>query len=255
MRLFPCLLLLAGCGRLESAGSLADPVILQGLYLGIEDNRLLDELSNDEDDGAFAYRAACKVFLVNFSDPSSIGDAPVEGADVRFKSHSSGDLEFREDAGGKYMLDATDRLDYVVGEKATVSVDVEGDNSEVLGDSPVSPPEIEIPTAVPARSSFEVHLPKGKYQNMVVAVFDAVNQELTWQNLPTEFADLYAYTRPENPVDTVLVPEEAVPHEGYYLVGIAGMEIADVSGFEGVNTTLSAFMAGQLAVRALTVTE
>lgn len=244
---------LPGCGRLEDAADHLNPVVVQGLYLGLDLPEVLQSMVHgDEKDGTFAYTATCKVFLAYLSTGGS-ENSPVNGAEVKFDSPASGRIELREEDGGKYTGDATDGLDYVPGETAELSVDVGDAKSEVDGRTPSAPSDIDLPESVPKGSRFQVHLPSGDYDNMIVALYNLNSGELTWENLPTDFEGLYEYTRPDEPVDTVTVPSEAVEKSGNYVVGVAGMVIGDVEGFEGVNTALSTFMAGRVAVRYLTV--
>ncbi len=244
--------LLGGCGRIDDAAATLNPVVVQGLYLGLDlPSSLLSLANGDENNGTFAYSAICKVFLAYLS--AGGGDSPVDGADVRFDSRASGRIDLREESEGKYIGDATDGLEYVPGESAELKVQLDGGDGEVDGRTPDAPEEIELPESVAKGSRFQVHLPGGGYDNMIVALYHLDSGKVSWENLPTDFEGLYEFTRPDEAVDTVTVPSEAVERSGSYVVGVAGMVIGEVEGFDGVNTALSTFMAGRVAVRYLDV--
>ena len=248
------LLLLVGCDRLGVVDSLTDPVVAQGIFVGVDVPAIYaEELANAE---GFPYTAVCNVFLASVSDPSALAEAPVAGATLRLRSSANGSLTFREvtDEPGKYTLDATDGLVYEPGDDVIVSFEHEGSEARLAVLAPEAP-SIEVPGAVDRDSAVDVDLSDYRYDNAVGATYDLDRSRLWWDNLPASVDDVYAFTHAEGPVDGIELPREAFPRVGTYVVGVAGMEVADPVGFEGVNTTLSAFVAGRLSVRVTAVTD
>lgn len=243
-----------GCGRLEAAGNAVDdvtaPVVAQGVLLGLE---LPDGIDLSDAEG-FTSTALCRLFLAYVADPGELAEAPVQGAEAALRSDGTGSLDFRDVGEGAYELDAGDGLVYTPGTTASVSIDVDGDEGRLRVAMPDTA-DVDMPGSVQRQSDFVVELDDGPWANVAVAVYDLDRGRLTWDNVPTGVDEVYAFTHTEGPVDRVTVPAEAVARQGTYVVGVAGMAIADVDGFEGVNTSLSAFIAGRASVSLLSVTE
>lgn len=235
--------LLTGCSRLEATDGLVAPLVVQGLYLGLDLPGGVDFEGSDVLD----YSAACTVFLAYVSDPAAIEEAPVEGAQVEFRSEESGKLGFAEEGEGKYGLTAADGLDYEPRDPTAVVVEANGETAriDVL---PPEAPEVELPTLLDREQGFTVDLSGQGYDNVLVAVYDLDRSKLTWTNLPEGVSATYDYTHPDGAIETLEVPGEAVLRASTYVIGAAGMRKADSSSFENVNLSLSAFMAGQFSV-------
>ncbi len=252
LRLPLYLLLLPACARLEAVSELADPVVAQGLFLGLDvPDAYADELAEAE---GFQYAALCNVFLAYVGDPSELADAPVEGAELTFRSPASGVLTFRDEGGGKYALDSSDGLVYEVGETPLITFTVDGAESRLTVLAPEAP-EVELPVTFVRESALEVDLSDYGYQNAVAAAYDLDRGRMTWDNLPTGVDEVYTFTHTEAAIEVLEIPSEAFLRKSTYVVGVAGMEVADPRSFEGVNTSVSAFLAGQLAVGLVVVTE
>jgi hypothetical protein len=145
-------------------------------------------------------------------------------------------------------------LVYVPGDRAKVSADVEGDINRVVVTTPEAP-DFSIPASIPAGTDVDIDLSDSEYDNLVIGVYNLDSGKIKWDNMPTAFSDVYDFTHPNKPVRTATIPgAEAFTRDGTYIIGVAGMEIAPVEGFDGVNTTLSAFMAGRISLRIITVT-
>lgn len=253
--------MLLACERLKGADELTKPVVMQGLYLGLDiDPEWAKYLGKgDEDQGAFAYTAVCDVFVAYLSGTGSLEDSPVSGADVSFDSDANKKaLEFDEQSRGKYVLDSTQGLNYEPDDSVEVGTEVEGTNA-LAGRTPAAP-DLSVTTSLSLEEDLDIDLTGTDYDNIIVGVYylDLLNggkqQKLTYDNLPTEFLDVYDFTHPTRPVRSLTIPgDEAFPKSGTYILGVAGMEIAPTQRFEGVNTTLSAFMSGQMTLRVVSV--
>lgn len=241
------LLLSAGCDRLEQIDAQTSPLVAQGLFLGVD---LPPGVEIDADE-ALGQTSICQVFLAQVSDPSQLADSPVEGADVRVKSPLYGSLAFAEEGEGKYVVDATSGLVYEPGDEPIVSFELDDVEGRVGGEAPEAP-EVDLPSTITIFEPVPVELDED-VENVVVAAYDLDRGNMTWTNLPEGVDQVYEFTHPEEAVRHVEIPGDAFRRKGNYVVGVAGMEIADPEDFEGVNTTLSAFMAGQFALSLLVV--
>ncbi len=248
------LLLLVGCERLEVVDSLTDPVVAQGIFLGVEVPAIYQEDLADAE--GFPYAAVCNLFLASVSDPNDLAEAPVTGARLRLRSEANGTLEFREveEEPGKYTLDSTDGLVYEPGDEPVITFTQDDDEARLEVRLPEAP-SIDVPGSVDREGSMDVDLSDYRFANAVGASYDLDRSKLWWDNLPDGVDQVYEFTHAEGPVDELVLPAEAFPRIGTYVVGVAGMEIADPVEFEGVNTTISAFVAGQLSIRLTSVTE
>lgn len=235
---------LGGCQRLEATEELASPVVAQGLYLGLEVPDGVDIEGTD----LLQYSAACTVFLAYVSDPSALEDAPLEEAGVAFRSDENEALPFAEEGDGKYLVTASDGLVYQPGDTAQVSISTGSEEATLSVDAPEAP-TVDLAPIMTPRVDFTIDISGQGYDNLIVAVYDVQYNKITWQNLPETVGETYTYTHGEAAVESVTVPGTALPGEGSYLIGVAGMEMADASTFAGANQTLSAFMAGQFALR------
>lgn len=252
-------ILSTGCGRLDAVSNLADPVVAQGLFLGLDvPDAYVDELADTEE---FQYAALCNVFLAYVADPSELANAPVEGAVLTFRSPANGLLTFREAVDeedrvvpGKYELDSSDGLVYEVGDTPTISFTLDGADARLDVLAPEAP-EVELPGSFERENALQVDLTDYAYQNAVAAAYDVDRGRMTWDNLPTAVDEVYTFTHTEEPVGILEIPAEAFLRKSTYVVGVAGMEVADPLSFEGVNTSVSAFLAGRLTVGLTVVTD
>lgn len=243
-------LVLSGCERLEGIEESASPLVAQGLFLGVDIPAGVDVSGSEE----LSQAALCEVFLAQVEDPSQLAEAPMEGAEMTMVSPSSGALTFQEEGEGKYTVDSTSGLIYEPGDAVTVTfVTPDGEEGRMQVAAPQAP-EIELPTLIQTFDAVQVDLSDYTYQNVVAAAYDVERETISWDNLPSGVEEIYAYTHTEEPVRVLEIPGDAFRRKGMYVVGVAGMEVAEAESFEGVNTTLSAFMAGQLAL-ALVVVE
>lgn len=244
------LLVLPGCDRLALAESAVSPVVAQGLFLGMD----LPEGLDFEGTDVLEYTAACTAFVAELSDPTDVEQAPVEGARVGFESAANGRIDLVDQGDGKYQVTAADGLVYEPGDTAELVVGVGGEVAR-LTVRPPEAPEVDVPDTWEAQAPVTLGLTEGGYQNMVVAVYDLDRSRMTFDNLPDDVDATYAFTHPDEPVDRVTIPGEAWLRGGTYVVGVAGMQMADPEAYEGVNTTLSAFMAGRFALHLVVIEE
>ncbi len=244
--------LLPGCEKLDAASNvvdgLGDTTVAQGIFLGAD----IPPFVTLPDDADF-YSALCKVFLAEVQDASDLGESPVSGADVRFTSSETGRIEFSEEGPGEYRVYSFDGLSYEPGQTANVSFDIAGETG-VLSVKAPGAPEFELPESHSARKPMTLELDKGEFEHVVAAVYDIDHDILTWDSLPADVEEAYALNTEDAEVVTeVEIPGEAFVRGSNYLVGVAGLEVADSEGFEGVNRALSTFAAGQFELGVIQV--
>lgn len=238
---------LCGCDRLSQINSLVNPIVAQGIFVGLDVPSGVDLSESD----LLAYTAACSVFLAYVSDPSELDQSPVEGAEVAFRSSANEGLDLSDEGGGKYLLSAEDGLAYTPDDDAVIMTVVDGEEARLEVHTPAAP-DVDVPTTLQPQHGFTVDLTGQGYDNVLVAVYDISRGKVTYENLPTDILETYEFTHGEGSV-IAEIPGDAFLRQSSYVVGIAGMEQADASSFEGVSQSLSAFMAGQFALRFIQV--
>lgn len=246
------LALLVGCDRLEAASNvvdgLGDTTVAQGIFLGADIPALV-QLPEDAD----FYTAFCKVFLAEVQDASQLADSPVSGADVRFTSAATGRLALDEEGPGEYRVYSYDGLSYEPGQAANVSFEVGGESGHLRVQAPEAP-GFTVPDRHTAHDDLLVPVTEGEFPHMVAAVYDVDHDILTWDSLPDDVEEAYELNTADDEVVTeVRIPGDAFLRGSTYLVGLAGLQVADPDEFEGVNRALSTFAAGQLGLRLLSV--
>lgn len=256
------MLALLGCQRLKSADALTNPVMMHGIYLGLDVEEWVPEGvdigDGDEQLGAFAYTALAEIFVAYVSGTEPLSEAPVEGLEMSLRSQVNRPaLEMQEqEEGGFYRVTSKEGLDYDPRDEVEVSADVEGGFNALAGNTPKSA-EYDVPSRLSPNEDLEINLRSGDYDNLIVGVYyidDLRGGEMTYDNLPSGFEDIYDFTHPDEPVQRATIDgREAFHRPGLYILGVAGMQIAPTEGFSGVNTTVSAFMTGQISLRLLSV--
>lgn len=245
-----CVLSLAACDRLDTVGATVSPVVVQGIFLGAEIPEGLDLEGSELMD----YSAACTVYLASLTDPAEVEQAPLEGERVQFRSGETGSLDLADAGEGKYVGTAGDGLVYAPGDTASVRALVD-DEPVVLSVRPPEAPEVDLPGSWTALEDLRLDLSGENYQNVLAAVYNLDQGRLTFDNLPDTVDETYAFTHPESPTESLIIPGESWKKPGTYVVGVAGMKMADPEEYEGVNTTVSAFMAGMVSLHFLVVEE
>lgn len=254
VRFFILALCLTACDRLAAAGKLledrSNPLVAQGLYLGMDLPEGVDFEDNED-----LHTSACEVFLADVTDPSQIEESPVSGAAIRFRSAANGNLSLSEesDSDGKYLVYSGDGLEYAPGEDARVTFTVDGGEGMMHVEAPDAP-DIDLDSEHKAMTPMVVDLTDYDYQQIVAAVYDIQRSKLTWDNLPEEVGEIYDFTHTDDPVRRLEIPKDAFQRKGNYVVGVAGMEIAGSDDMDGINTSLSAFIAGRMSIHAVSVT-
>jgi hypothetical protein len=242
---FPFLLLAVACDKIEG---LTNPLVAEALVLGIE------EPSTPElDPGAAGLEpgVGATVFLADAKQVDDLEEAPITGADVVY-SDSAGTFSMEEDDFGEYRVSSVDEQDfeYVADGDAEVRATVDGEDHAMTVRKP-GPIDLAVPLQHPAGQPLVLDGSGADIDNLLVVVFRADTGEVVFSNRPTSVRDYYDLGHSSGEV-TVEVDGEALSGETLYGVGAAGLTNGDESEFEGVNTLLSAIMAGEMRFYPLT---
>ncbi|MFT5682470.1 MAG: hypothetical protein ACI8RZ_003388 [Myxococcota bacterium] len=254
----PALLLgalaLSGCGKLgeiqDTVEGITESFVVEGIYLGVEQP---DDV--DLSDTAFS-GARFTAFLADAGQINEIEEAPIEGAALMLLSPGNGGtLPMVDGGGGKYELSADDGLEYVSGEEISLTSNYNDAARSLSVDAPPAP-SLDIDPAHTSGTPMAVDLSGQGFDAALAVVMDVETGEITWSNEPQDISALYDMTHPggigfgesEDTDDTLIIeiPAKAFAAESYYIVGVAGMVVADTDTFENVNTALSTIMAGKL---------
>lgn len=246
--LMPSFALLAGCAEIanlqDKVEGLTNRFVLEGFYLGVselENDVLADALADTE----FGSGATVTAFLADASSAGEIESAPIRDASVAFLSPSAGGSMGMVSLGdGQYELTGDDGLRYVAGEVVAITATYEGQNRRIPVDAPPRPsPGISGYHA--AGEPLVVDLSGQGFESTMVTVLEIASGRTTWSNLPVAADDFYDLTHGGTGEVRVTLPGSALPVEGVYAVGVAGVYTADPDEFEEVNTALSALVAAQ----------
>jgi hypothetical protein len=245
-RLMVFLVFLGGCSAWDALrdkiSGITETVAAEGVFLGVA------EPTSDDIDltgTAFENDASLSVFLADASDVTDLGGAPISGADVSVKNSTIGDLTLTPEDAGVYRATSENGLVYYPTQDYAITVDYDGVNHKLPGTAPY-PANVDLPTSIAAGDSLVVDLRAFDYDSVLVSVLSMTTGSVTYSNEPESIEDIYDFTHGSTTVDTFEIPGSAFGADTLYAVGIAGMRNADTSGFDGVNTLLSAFMLGQM---------
>ena len=243
----------AGCEKLqdiqETVEGVTERFVVEGIYLGVESPEGID-LSET----AFA-GAKLTAFLADASQISEIESAPIENTALMLMSDGNGgNMPMLDVGSGKYELSHEDGLEYVSSEFITLSSSYGSVDRAI---SVIAPPaaELDIDPDHAAGSPMLIDLSGQGFDAALAMVFDVETGEVTWSNEPQDISELYDMTHPNgfgleeaDDSDALMleIPAMAFAEESYYIVGVAGMVVADAADFTNVNTALSTLMAGKL---------
>ena len=239
---FPFVLLAAGCGIADKIEGLTNPLVAEALVLGIE------EPSTDELDPSAAGLepgVGATVFLADAKSVTDIESAPVGGADVAY-SDSSGSFAMEEDDLGEYRVSSVDEqdFDYVADGDAAISATIDGAAHTVSVHKP-GPVELDVPLEHTAGQPLVLDASGEDIDNLLVVVFRADTGKVVFSNRPDSVREYYDLGHSQGEV-TVTIDGDAFEAGTLYGVGAAGLTNGEESGFESVNTVLSAIMAGEM---------
>jgi hypothetical protein len=239
---FSLLALATGCSVVDKLEGLTNPLVAEALVLGVEEPSTpeLDPSAAGLPPGAVA-----TVFLADAKNVDDLESSPVSGAEVSYQD-SSGSFAMEEDDGGEYRLDSveTPGFDYVPNDRAAITATIDGEPHTVSVRTS-APVELTVPTTHPAGQPLVLDASAADIDNLLVVVFRADTGEVVFSNQPSDVGEFYQLAHSTG-TRTVEIRGDALSAETLYGVGAAGITNGTESEFDGVNTALSAIMAGEL---------
>ncbi len=244
------MLALAGCDIIQlfnditnKVDELTDPIVLQTTLIGVGAAPEGTEFPQDADIGP--------VVTAMLADTTAGGDStgsPILGATAKVKVGDRDWVMLTEATGDDetpgYTASAADGLVYEVGATAIVSID----KDDIQATAEWVLPEgldFDVPCRVGSQGEMSLTMESTDYHSPLVTIVDS-DGAVTWTNFPATLEEAVDLLN-SGGINVVDVPgAEAFPADGPYLVGIAPVQRASTDAFEGVNISLSAFMAGQM---------
>jgi hypothetical protein len=255
----PALVVLTGCygappqgfAGLDGLQGLTDPVVAQGLVLGIEtpDHPAVDKALERAgiDPGV-----AVTMFLANASSLGDLDSLPLEGARVVVQTPE--DAVDAPDLGdGLYLLEPRDsELRYRDGELWTLWAAVGRSTDSAIDVALPGAAPVDVPSEHALGTPLDLDFTGMGYDHALVAVYDLDGNEV-WTNEPRSIEDIYELTASTGDAGIVRVPADAFDREGVLAVGVAGLYDAQPEHVYQLNTALSSATAGKMRVHAVTV--
>ena len=246
-------LALTGCGLFdkikettETLEGLTNPLVAQGLILGVEEPES-EDISLE--DAGYAPGTTVTVFLADATDAADMENAPIEGATVKV-SGGSANATASEEQPGAYLIDPTEGLAYAASSLWTLSATIDGRDEastatiSLPAAAAVTVPETQDETGQP----LSLDLTGQGFASALVVVFNAECGEFTYSNEPNSVTEIYNFGHGDGEATEVEIPGSAFPEEGVYAVGIAGMVHTTADDLNNFNTALSTFMAGKMVI-------
>lgn len=239
MLVLPLLLGCADIAKLKALGeTVANPLVMVGAYIGIDppiDPQM--DMSGSE----FSATAVVSTVFANATDVSNLADSPVTDAEASWKSPTNGKVDLvYSDLG--YSATSEDGVKYTDGEVVVIGAEWEGTHSAEVDSPPAAEYAIDSNHTVGVGAT--VSLAGQDYDSVFVVVYDVLNQELTYDNRPTDIAAIYDWTHGGGDAE-VTIPGDAFGKESIYGLGVAGMRHSDSGDFTDANTLLSTYASGK----------
>jgi hypothetical protein len=249
IRTLPLLILLAlstsACDQVDDYFSV---MAAEGILLGIED-------APAEVDFELGSAVTASAFLAEARSLDSFSANLIDDADQVTIARGDVAVEMESAGSGLYEADSSvdDSLTYTAGVLYTLRV-VAGGASTVSIQAPEAPELVGAPDPQdfhPAGQPITIDLTGQGFVNYVALVGTADaqgNVELTYDNRPQTADDYIDWFRGSDDVTVVTIPGTAFPDSGTpYVLGVAGIDRAPDSAFDGLNPLVSNFAAGTVA--------
>lgn len=241
--------LMLGCADInkltDAFDELSNPLVLMGAFVGVEPPDDPDIVLEGTD---FAQGAAVSVLLSDAQSAADMADSPVVGASASLRSTSNGNVALNEGESGAYTASSDDGLVYTNGEQVTVAVDLDGTHSVAIQAPPA--PQFSVDPAHSPGQGLSISLADQDFDSALVVVYDVVNQQLTYDNRPTDIMSIYNWTHGEGS-SVAEVPGSAFAAQSIYAVGVAGLRNSSADDIVDANTLLSTFASGKFRFQAV----
>jgi len=231
---------IAACDLFQDAkdtiDGITDPLVAQAVILGVDTSDVDPELLEAAD---FETGVAVSVFLADAKSVNDIDNAPIGGASVHVN-----EALVPEVGDGAYLLESNE-MQYTAGQSWTMHALIAGDGSS---GSVVLPPPINVtvPETHNANTPMNLTITNQDFHAVVGLVVEVESGEVTWSNEPEDIRDVYDLATGSGDTSALLIPAEAFPRVGGYVIGITGLERGEGETLDNMNTALSAIMAGKM---------
>lgn len=244
--MFPFLLVLSACDALDAlkdeVAGLTNPLVMEAVYVGVEDpgTEVIDLSGTD-----FGMGAVATALLADAAAAEDLSQAPVDGAEVHFRSEANGTVPLPAAGAGKYKATGEDGLAYEDGDPVVLSVDF-GDTRHTAGILAPSAVAVDVPPDHTTGGGLTVDATGNAVDTLFVVVVDLQAGTSTFDNRPTSVGDVYNLAHGDG-VLVVDLPGSAFPRDSLYVVGAAGMNVTTPENLTELNTALSSFLAGKFS--------
>jgi len=236
----------------DAVEGLTDPMVAQGIVLGIETPQA-KELDPLIEVGLIRPGVTVNIFLANAAAASDLGKAPVDGAEVVIQTPEDATTADAL-ATGAYSYEATpnDGLEYVAEETWTLWADAGREKASWI--DVVLPPaaELNLPAFIDVNQDLTLDFTDQGFNSAIIFVFDLAAGP-TWGNYPTSIDEVYSRSLGHDPLNELVIPAEAFPRPGLYAISVAAMVHNDDEQLGELNKLLSRGMSGLMHVEAVTV--
>ena len=252
------LLTLAGCDALNKArdtiDGLLEPVVVQGVVLGIEPPQSQD-LQDLLDQSEFQSGTTATIFMADATEVSEIENAPIAGATVSLLGTGAGVTLTEIDAGVYSLAPGADPLEYASGETWELeSVRGSGDSQQVSTAQVRLPAAVDFSNEIPEQHEVSVAIDLDftgqPYDSALIVVLDDEGN-VTYSNEPQTIREVYEFTQGSTELGVITIPATAFPDEGIFMVGVAGMVNTDAADLDEMNTGLSSVISGLMRTYAV----
>ncbi len=252
--LLPPLLMLNGCAYIDAIGakfiSLTNPVAMSGLVIGVDppDDEKINEILAEAE---LPLGTAVTLMVANAAGFTDIEAAVVRDAKVSILEE---DIELQnESATGVYVLSPAEGLEWIPGNRWTINVELKDRPNP--GKVKIKLPQsirAELPSTVELGEKLTFDLKGQGFDFAVAAIFD-LNGEVIYDSKPTEIKEIVELITRTDPVEDLVIPKNAFPREGLYLMGIAGLNETGDHNLTDLNSALSKFFFGQMKLVPIAV--
>lgn len=248
------LLTLAGCDAFnkvkDTIDGLLDPIVTQGLVLGVEppDSSLLDGVL---DTSQFEAGTTVTLFMADAREVQELENAPIQGADVRLSGPGIDEPVAEIDSGTYALTPADAEVTYVAGDTWSITVDRTADDGTVY----TSAATFELPAEADFSSQISEQHTAGEaitldfaglgFTSALVVVIDEEG-ELAYSNEPQDIREFYDFTHGNDALETVTIPGDTFGDDTIYAIGVAGLNNTTSNQLDEMNTALSTVLFGKM---------
>lgn len=231
---------LTGCDAFDSTrdaiDGLTNPSIALGILIAVEEPEEADLGSTGLEVGT-----AFSVFLGDASSAADIENAPINNATVTLEG-----VQTDDPTEGVYLITPDRGLVYEDGATWQLEMSLPSGPASATLTLPIAP-DFDPVTEHTAGEGVTIDLAGQGFNAAVVVVIEASSGDLTYSTEPETAREVYDLTRGNDEVTVIDVPGEAFPSaDEVYVLGIAGLNHANGSDVDGVNTLLSSVSAGKM---------